>query len=205
MATRAGSRCKNHIPALYLEGLVWYHIRDIIEHPAVLLAQMQIAQETDAGAIDAAEAEVTAARRALDVVTSAVDGLGRLYRLGHMAEEDYVRQYAEACQDREAARARVAEAIARRADLNRAGQRWADLMDFFRDLQPRLAAAEAPDEQGACTRAALIGRLVERVEIYPEGRKSLIRRLPCVTRSLEERVANDDTCGGAPAHAAITA
>ena len=119
-------------------------------------------------------------------------------------EEDYVRQYAEACQDREAARAHVAEALARRADLDRASQRWADLMDFFRDLQPRLAAAEAPDEQGARTRATLIARLVERVEIYPDGRKFLVGRLPCVTRPLEERVADDDTFGGAPAHGAIT-
>jgi hypothetical protein len=140
-ATRPGSRCKSHIPALYLEGLVWYHIRAIIEHPAVLLAQMHIAQETDANAVGAAE--VTAARRALEVVTTAVNGLGRLYRLGKIAEEDYVRQYAGACQDREAARARVAEAVARRAELDRAGQRWDDLMDFFRDLQAKLAAAES--------------------------------------------------------------
>jgi hypothetical protein len=106
---------------------------------------MRIAQETDAQAIGAAE--VASVRRALEVVTTAVDGLGRFYALGKIAEEDYVRQYAEVCQDREAARARIAEAAGRRASLDRAGQRWADLMDFFRDLQAKLAA-EAPDEQG---------------------------------------------------------
>ena|SRR5437763_1548304 len=42
-------------------------------------------------------------------------------------------------------------------------------LDFFRDLQANLAAAEAPDRQGAQMRAALIRRLIERVEVYPTG------------------------------------
>lgn len=200
-ATRPGARCKSTIPALYLEALVWDHVRDIINHPDRLLADMRIAQEADVSAIRTAEAEVAAARRALEVVTTAVDGLGRLYRQGRIAEEDYVRQYAEACQDRETARARVAEAVSRRANLDRAGQRWADLMDFFRDLQAKLAAAEAPDEQGAHVREALIRHLVERVEIYPDGRKYLVGRFSCATRPLSERVAEDHTSRGAPARA----
>jgi hypothetical protein len=42
-------------------------------------------------------------------------------------------------------------------------------MDFFDDLRAHLTAADRPDEQGAQQRAALIRRLVERVEIDPDG------------------------------------
>jgi DNA invertase Pin-like site-specific DNA recombinase len=196
MGEQLPTRCKTHLFAEALEDMVWDYICRIIssrEDRERLLQDMGLAQQSDVDAAERAEVALAAAHRAVDAATAAIDSVVRLYRQGKLAEEDYDRHYTEACGERETARAQLTEAERRRADAREAGRRWDELEDYLKDLETELEEADAPTPEGLQKRAAIIRRLVERVEIYPNGRKRLIGRLRCVTGEMSERVAGGST------------
>jgi DNA invertase Pin-like site-specific DNA recombinase len=194
---RPGGHCKNRVKAEALEDMVWAWVCDIFtqkDSREQLLRDMGLAQESDALALAEAEAAVMAANRAVEEANAAIDHIVERFEKGKLAEEDYDRLYPKRCEAREAARTRLAEAQRRRADALAAGTRWADVDHFFADMQAEFEACEDDPQK----RAKIIRKLVERVEIYPNGRKCIVGTLRCITGELSprrgeapQRVANE--------------
>jgi hypothetical protein len=194
-----GGRCKNTVRAEALEDMVWAWVCDIFtreDSRDQLLRDMGLAQESDALALAEAETAVIAAHRAVEETNAAIDHIVERFEKGKLAEEDYDRLYPKRCEAREAARARLTEAQRRRADAVAAGARWAEVDQFFADLQAEFEACEDDPQR----RAKIIRRLVERVEIYPNGRKRIVGTLRCITGEVSpqkgeapKRVANEST------------
>ena len=155
-----------------------------------LLRDMGLAQESDALAVAEAEASLAAAHRAVDAANAAIDHIVERFERGKLTEEDYDRFYPQRCEARETARRQRADAQRRRADALAAGLRWNEVEQFFMDMQAEFEAADQDTPEGLQKRAALIRRLVERVEIYPNGRKRIVGALRCVTGEVPERVAD---------------
>jgi hypothetical protein len=192
---RPGGRCKTSVSAEALEDEVWDWVRTAIVHSDDLLRDMGLAQESDAAAVQAAEAAVTAAHRAVEDATAAIDHIVERFEHGKLTEEDYDRLYPKRCEAREMARRRLAEAERRCADARQAGRRWDGLREFLVDLEAKLEEADGPGQEAAEKRAALSARLVERIEIYPDGRKVVRGTLRCVTCELPARVAGGSIAG----------
>ena len=148
-----------------------------------LLRDMGLAQESDALAVAEAEASLAAAHRAVDAANAAIDHIVERFERGKLTEEDYDRFYPQRCEARETARRQRADALA-------AGLRWNEVEQFFMDMQAEFEEADAPTPAGLQKRAAIIRRLVVRVEIYPHGRKRIVGALRCVTGEVPERVAD---------------
>jgi hypothetical protein len=187
-AEHPGGRCKTKVSAEALEDQVWAWVCGIFtnaDNRERLLRDMGLAQQSDALALDEAEAALVAAHRAVEDANAAIDRLIERYEQGKLVEEDYDRLYPKRCEARESARQRLAEAQRKRANALAAGQRWLEVEQFLMDMQAQFEAAD-DDEK----RAKIIRRLVERVEIYPNGRKRIVGTLLCVTGDMPERVAN---------------
>jgi hypothetical protein len=194
---RPVGRCKTKVYAQPLEDQVWDWVcRQFTngEDRERLKRDMGLAQESDALTMAEAEAALLAAHRAVDDATSAIDHIVERFEKGKLAEEDYDRLYAQRCEAREAARGRLAEAQRRRADALTARVRWTEVDQFFKEAREQFEKADADDTpEGLQKRAAIIRRLVERVEIYPHGRKRIVGTLRCLTREVPARVANQST------------
>jgi hypothetical protein len=196
---RPSGRCNNTVYAEALEDMVWAWVCDIFtqrDSRDQLLRDMGLAQESDALALAEAEAALIAAHRAVEEANAAIDHIVERFEKGKLAEEDYDRLYPKRCEGREAVRARLVEAQRRRADALAAGARWAEVDHFFTDMQAEFEACEDDPYR----RAKIIRRLVERVEIYPNGRKRIVGTLRCITGvgpsrtgEVPERVANEST------------
>jgi hypothetical protein len=61
------------------------------------------------------------------------------------------------------------------------------------DMKATFEEADADTPEGLEKRAKLIQRVVERVEIYPNGRKRIVGRLRCITGELPKGVAGTST------------
>jgi DNA invertase Pin-like site-specific DNA recombinase len=198
-ADRPGRRCRTKVPAEALEDYVWAWLYDTFtkeEKRDRLLRDMGLAQETDALAIAEAEAALVAAHRAVEEATTAIDHVLERFEKGKLTEEHYDRLYPKRCEAREAAQGRLAEAQRRRADAIAAGARWVEVEQYVKDMQAKFEEADSDDgPEGLQRRAKMIQHLIERVEIYPNGRKRIVGRLRCITGEVPKRVAGTSTIG----------
>src|SRR5947208_64928 len=93
-----------------------------------------------------------------------------------------------------------------RAGALAASDRWTEVDLFFADTKEQFEEAYNDDSpEGLQKRAAVVRRLVERVEIYPNGRKRIVGTLRCITGEVPARVANQSTIKDEPHLAAAVA